>query len=151
MLSILLCSSTVVMHLFECYHIRWKNIKPKCFLQTNDFYPSHLNIQDMKLHSHVSFVLRVHFDAVDVAEVGQQRHQVGFGVDDVTDAVARPDQQSHLCAFLSLLSDHKYSAVKQLLQTPSDFSSWSSCTKTIYLHYYFVLHNRGEYMLMWNL
>ncbi len=60
----------------------------------------------MKLHSHVSFVLRVHFDAVDVAEVGQQRHQVGFGVDDVTDAVARPDQQSHLCAFLSLLSDH---------------------------------------------
>lgn len=31
MLSILLCSSTVVMHLFECYRIRWKNIKPNAF------------------------------------------------------------------------------------------------------------------------
>ncbi len=74
------------------------------------FLSSHLNIQDVKLHSHVPFVLRVHFDAVDVAEVGQQRHQVGFGVDDVTDAVARPDQQSHLSVFLSLLSDHKHSS-----------------------------------------
>lgn len=84
-----------------------------CFLQTNytllRFYPSHLNIQDVKLHSHVPFVLREHFDSVDVAEVGQQRHQVGFGVDDVTDAVTRPHQQRHLRVFLSLLSDHKYS------------------------------------------
>lgn len=61
----------------------------------------------MELHSYVPLVLRVHFDPVDVAEIGQQGHQVGLGVDHMTDAVPRPHEQRHLRVFLSLLSDHK--------------------------------------------
>lgn len=41
----------------------------------------------MQLQSDVGVILGEDLDAVDVAEVSQQGHQVGPGVDDVTDAV----------------------------------------------------------------
>lgn len=57
----------------------------------------------MQLQPDIGLILSEDLDAVDVAEVGQQRHQVGAGVDNVTDAVTRADQQRHLCLFLPLL------------------------------------------------
>ena len=64
---------------------------------------SDLHIQNVELHPDILLVLSVHLDAVDVAEVCQQCHQVGLGVDDVADAIPGPDQQGHFCVFLSLL------------------------------------------------
>lgn len=57
----------------------------------------------MQLQPHVGLVLSEDLDAVDVAEVGQQGHQVGAGVDDVADAVTGPHQQRHVRLLLALL------------------------------------------------
>lgn len=64
---------------------------------------AHPDVEDMQLQSHVGLILGEDLDAVDVAEVGQQGHQVGAGVDDVADAVTGPHQQRHVCLFLTLL------------------------------------------------
>lgn len=50
----------------------------------NYTYP---DIQNMQLQSHIGLILSEDLDAVNVAKVGQQGHQVGPGVDDVTDAI----------------------------------------------------------------
>ena len=42
----------------------------------------------MQLQADVDIVLGEDLDAVDVAEVGQQGHEVGAGVDDMADAVS---------------------------------------------------------------
>lgn len=57
----------------------------------------------MQLQPHVGLVLSEDLDAVDMAEVGQQGHQVGAGVDDVADAVTGPHQQRHVRLLLALL------------------------------------------------
>lgn len=70
----------------------------------------------MQLQSHVGVILGEDLDAVDVAEVGQQGHEVGAGVDDVTDAVARAHQQRHLRLFLTLLrSVQAYSSERYVM------------------------------------
>lgn len=51
---------------------------------------AHPDIEDMQLQSHVGLILGEDLNAVDMTEVGQQGHQVGAGVDDVTDAVTGP-------------------------------------------------------------
>lgn len=50
----------------------------------------HPDIQDVQLEPDVGFVLGEDLNAVDMAEVGQQGHQVGAGVDDVANSIARP-------------------------------------------------------------
>lgn len=55
-----------------------------CVFRQNSAHP---DIQNMELQSDVGLVLSEDFDAVDMAEVSQQGHQVGPGVDDMTDAV----------------------------------------------------------------
>lgn len=65
----------------------------------------------MQLQPDVGVVLGEDLDAVDVAEVGQQGHQVGPGVDDVTDAVTRAHQQRHVRLFLPLLQEEEVYAV----------------------------------------
>lgn len=62
-----------------------------------------LDIQDVQLYPDIALVLRVHLNAMDVAEVGQQAHQVGPGVDDMTDAIAWPHQQGHFSVPFPLL------------------------------------------------
>lgn len=64
---------------------------------------THSNIQNVKLQPDSGFVLGEDLDAVDMAEVCQQGHQVGPGVDDVTDSKTRTHQQHHLSLFLTLL------------------------------------------------
>lgn len=64
---------------------------------------SHPNIQHMELKPDIGLVLCEDLNAVDVAEIGQQGHQVCSGVDDVTDAVTWPHQQHHVRLFLTLL------------------------------------------------
>lgn len=88
-------SSSAVVYTVHCTHHIWN--------------AAHFNIQDVKLHPYVLLILRVHLDSVDMTEVGQQGHQIGFGVDHVTDAVSGADQQRHLRVFLSLLYIHKAS------------------------------------------
>lgn len=61
------------------------------------------DIQHMQLQPDVGLVLREDLNAVDVAEIGQQGHQVGPGVDDMADAVTGAHQQSHIRLFLPLL------------------------------------------------
>lgn len=50
----------------------------------NYTYP---DIQNMQLQSHIGLILSEDLNAVDMAEVGQKGHQVGPGVDDMTDAI----------------------------------------------------------------
>lgn len=64
---------------------------------------SHPNVQDVQLEPDVGLVLCEDLDAVDVAEISQQGHQVRSGVDYVTDAVTWPNQQRHIGVFLPLL------------------------------------------------
>lgn len=59
----------------------------------------------MQLQPYIGLVLGEDLDAVDVAEVGQQGHQVGAGVDDVADSIAGPHQQRHVRLLLALLED----------------------------------------------
>lgn len=64
---------------------------------------AHPDIQNVQLQPDVGLVLGEDLDAVDVAEVGQEGHQVGPGVDDVTDAVTGAHEQRHLGLLLPLL------------------------------------------------
>lgn len=68
---------------------------------------AHPDIQDMQLQPDVGLVLSDDLNAVHVAEVGQQGHEVGPCVDHMTDAVAGAHQQRHICLFLPLLHKDK--------------------------------------------
>lgn len=57
----------------------------------------------MQLQPDVGLVLGEYLNAVDVAEVGQQGHQVGPGVDDMADAITGAHEQNHIRLFLPLL------------------------------------------------
>lgn len=59
----------------------------------------------MQLHPHQAVLLGEHLDSVDMAEVGQESHQIGFGVYDVAYAVSGPNQESHFRALFRLLRD----------------------------------------------
>lgn len=63
----------------------------------------HPDVQDVQLQPHVGLVLGEDLNTVDVAEVGQQGHQVGAGVDDVADSIAGPHQQRHVSLLFPLL------------------------------------------------
>lgn len=62
-----------------------------------------LYVQDVQFHSNPVLILCVHLDAVDMTEISQKCHQVGFGVDHMTDSILRPHQQCHLCVLFALL------------------------------------------------
>lgn len=48
---------------------------------------THPDVQNMQLQSDIGLILSENLDAVHMAEVGQKGHQVGPGVDDMTDAI----------------------------------------------------------------